>query len=508
MTRRTLDIDINRVEGDLAIEVDVDDGRVVDARCVGTLFRGFEQILVGRAAFDALVISPRVCGICSTAHLYASAMALEHAWHIEVPPLATLVRDLGLMTETVQSDLRQSFLFFTVDLVHPRYAEHALAATMRSTFAPFTGKLHLDTIVQSKKLLEIVALYGGQWPHSSWIVPGGITGQPDEIKRVASEAILDSVTRWFEGEIIGARLDDWLALQSPAELETWLDSRPDSGLGLLTRMARDIGLANSGQGRAAHLSFGSVHIAEEWSPPYTARPCRLPAGTLDSRGEGAAALDPGLISEHVRHSWYADEPNATPPASGRTVPNYPGTDEKYSWIKAPRYRGQVMQTGALSELAVAGDPMIMSLLKAHGDTTWLRQFARLRRAARLLAEMRLQLQRIRVAAGQTFINPVSPDHAQDGDGIGMLEAARGALGHWVSIRDGRIARYQIISPTTWNASPRDNAGLPGHWEQTLIGTAIADPDDAIEIGHIVRSHDPCFVCAVHVTNLGNSQAPG
>lgn len=506
MTRRTLDIEVNRVEGDLAIEVDLEDGQVVDARCVGTLFRGFEQILIGRSAFDALVIAPRVCGICSTAHLYASAMALEHAWQIDVPPLATRVRDLGLMTETLQSDLRQSFLFFTVDLVHPRYAGHPLAERVGEAFAPFTGKLHLETIEHTKKLLEIVALYGGQWPHSSWIVPGGVTGRPDELKRVASEAILDSVTRWFEGAVIGGPLDDWLALQSAADLERWLDARAGSGLALLTRVARDIGLAASGQGTAGHLSFGSIFLADERQPSQGRRPCRLPAGTAAASGEDAAELDPDVITEHVRHAWYADQPGGRQPREGRTVPNYPGSAEKYSWVKAPRYRGQVMQTGALSQLVAARDALTLALLRESGDTTWLRQFARLHRAARLLAEMRRQLHELRAGNGQPWIVPVAPGYAADGDGMGLLEAARGALGHWVSIRDGKIARYQIISPTTWNASPRDDDGRPGHWEQTLIGTRVADPEDAIEVGHIVRSHDPCFVCAVHVTDIRRRKA--
>lgn len=266
MTRRTIEVDLNRVEGDLAIEVDVEDGRVVDARCVGTLFRGIEQILVGRAAFDALVIAPRVCGICSTAHLYAAALALEDAWQVEVPPLATLVRDLGLMTEAVQSDLRQSFLFFTVDFVHPRYAGADLADAMREAFAPFTGRMHLETIAQTRKLLEVLALYGGQWPHSSWIVPGGITGRPDALKRVAAESILDAVTRWFEAEVIGGPLDAWRALATEPELDAWLDARPASALALLTRMCRHIGLDRSGTGSAGHLSYGGIFLAEPGGP--------------------------------------------------------------------------------------------------------------------------------------------------------------------------------------------------------------------------------------------------
>ena len=508
MSRRTVNVELNRVEGDLAIEVDLEDGRVVDARCVGTLYRGLEQIMTGRPAFDALVIAPRVCGICNTAHLYAAALALEHAWQVEVPPLATLVRDLGLMTEAVQSDLRQTFLFFTPDFVHPRYGTHPLAPAMQSAFAPFRGAFHLETIARTRKLIEILGLYAGQWPHSSWIVPGGITGRPDETKRIGAEAALDDVTRWFEADVLGGPLDAWLELATAAQSDAWLDARPASGLALLTRMARAIGLDKAGVGTADFLSFGSGFHAGEWSPPYSGRPCRLPAGTLAVAGGIAAALDPLAIEEQVRHAWYAGQDGSQHPSTGGTVPNYPGSAEKYSWVKAPRYRGRVMQTGALSVLAVAGDPLIAALLAAGGDNVWLRQFARLRRVGDHLRQMRLQLRDIRAAQGQSFINQVRPDHDGDGDGQGLIEAARGALGHWISVRGGRIARYQIISPTTWNASPRDDADRPGHWEQTLIGTTIEDPDDPIEVGHIVRAHDPCFVCAVHVTELDRQRRRG
>ena len=120
MARTTLNIDLNCVEGDLEFQVDLEGNRIVDARCVGTLFRGFEQLLIGRAPKDGLVITPRVCGICGTAHLYTAALALERLARLPVTPHATLVRNLCLMAENVQSDLRQSFLFFTPDLVHAR----------------------------------------------------------------------------------------------------------------------------------------------------------------------------------------------------------------------------------------------------------------------------------------------------------------------------------------------------------------------------------------------------
>ena len=500
MTRRTVELDLNRVEGDLAIEVDVQDHAVVDARCIGTLYRGFEQILLGRAAIDATVITPRVCGICSTTHLYASVMALEHAWQIEVPPLATLVRDLGLMTETLQSDLRQTFLMFTPDLVGERYVSHAMHDGLMAAFMPFRGRLHLQTLEMSRKPLEIIAMYGGQWPHSSWMVPGGITARPNEHKAMTTLSLIDALTRWFESSVIGGDLDHWLAIDNPDALFAWTEAHPDAGLSLLSRFSRAIGLHRSGIGRAHYLSFGRHFIADEWAPPYTARPCRLPAGTLDAAGLTVTALDQAAIGEHVAHSWYADYPGGLHPAVGRTVPNYPGTVDKYSWVKAPRYNGQVMQTGALAELAVAREPLVSALLVQEGGSTWLRQVARLRRAAQLLVDLRLQTQRILAASGQPFLNPVSPSHTGDGDGYGLTQAARGSLGHWVSIRGGKISHYQIITPTAWNASPKDSLGQHGHWENSLIGTELADPDDPVELGHIIRSHDPCLVCAVHMTH--------
>jgi Ni,Fe-hydrogenase I large subunit len=502
MTRRTLDIDLNRVEGDLAIEVDVEDRVVVDARCVGTLYRGFEQIMLGRAAIDATVITPRVCGLCSTSHLYASVMALEHAWQIEVPSLATLVRDFGLMIETLQSDLRQSFLFFSVDFAAENYRTHPLHDLMVAAFAPFSGRMHVETLAISRKLLEIIALFGGQWPHSSWMVPGGITGRPDAFKVVTAQGILDGAARWFESMVIGGPLEDWLALETGDALFAWNTAHPEAALSLLTRFARDIGLQHTGIGNAHYLSYGTQFVAEEWRPPYTGRPCRLAAGTLDNAGGRVVPLDQAGITEHVAHSWYLDYPGGLHPSAGRTVPNYPGAGGKYSWIKAPRYQGRVMQTGALAELLIAGEPLLADLLGQEQGNTWLRQFARLRRAGRLITDLRAQAQRILAIADQDFLNQISTRHAADGDGYGLLQAARGALGHWTSIRDGKIAHYQIITPTTWNASPRDSLGQPGYWEASLVGTRLADPDDPIEIGHIIRSHDPCFVCSVHMTDTG------
>src|SRR5574343_449987 len=141
MSRITLDIDLNRIEGDLEFQLDMEDGVVVDARCIGTLYRGFEQLLIGRAPRDALVMTPRVCGICGTAHLYAATLALEQLAGITPPRHAVLIRNLCLMAENLQSDLRQTFLFFTPDFCNPVYAGHPLAGELATAFAPFKGQV-------------------------------------------------------------------------------------------------------------------------------------------------------------------------------------------------------------------------------------------------------------------------------------------------------------------------------------------------------------------------------
>jgi hydrogenase large subunit len=160
----------------------------------------------------------------------------------------------------------------------------------------------------------------------------------------------------------------------------------------------------------------------------------------------------------------------------------------------------VVQTGPLAELLIGGDALIASLHAQEGGGAWLRQFARVRRVAHELLYARKMLDQLAGdLSGEHFI---APAHEGDGEGCGLTMAARGALGHWVRIKDGAIEKYQIITPTAWNASPRDSAGQPGHWEQSLVGLCVRDPDDPIEIGHVIRSHDPCLVCTVHMLDSG------
>ena len=505
MARVELNIDLNRVEGDLEIGLSVEDGVVVEARTVGTMFRGFEQIMVGRAPRDAMVVAPRICGICSTSHLYAAVLALEHAWGVAVPPNASRIRNLCLLTEAIQSDIRQTFLFFAPDFCQDRYHGHPQFAELMGAFEPFRGSVYKETLDVTRKLVRIIAEFGGQWPHSSYMLPGGVTCPPDVRRLMACGAALDAAQTWYETRVIGASTDEWLAVDSADALFAWLEqpAHAASAWGVLSRFIRSLDLHRRGAGTPHMLSFGTGCDPDRWGPPFDAH--LLASGFFDGDSGQVVGLDQAQINEHVRHSWYRPYPGGRHPSQGETVPDYRPGGDRYTWAKAPRYADKVVQTGPLAELLIAGDALIRDLFAHEGSNAWLRQFARLRRIGVELALAQRMLQELAEHLGEPHFLAPAADAERDGQGYGMVMAARGALGHWISIRDGVIEKYQIITPTSWNASPRDADGQPGHWEQSLVGLKVADQDDTAELGHVIRSHDPCLVCAVHFLDSGRRQ---
>lgn len=500
MSRKIVNIDLNRVEGDLEFQVELEGNVIVDSRCIGTLYRGFEQLMIGRAPRDSTVITPRVCGICGSAHLYSAVLALEAIWNIAPPPNAVRIRNLCLMSETVQSDLRQTFLFFTPDFCHPKYSSHQHYAELLDAFQPFKGRMHIETLEHSRHIVEIVAIMGGQWPHSSYMLPGGVT-TPLNIKRIIdSQSILDKLTRWFEKSVLGCELDTWLAIDSAEALWHWLDqseSHRQGAIGLLTRISRDIGLNRLGFGTPHMLSYGA-YCDPDNGGSASARRHLFKAGFYDGDAGQTLPFDQACITEHVRYSWFRPYQGGLHPFHGETIPDYSPSSDRYTWAKAPRYQDKVVQTGPLAELLIDDEPLIRSLFEQEGGNTWLRQFARIRRGSLLLKMMRDTLQDLAANVASPVFQPVPKQQEGDGEGCGLVSAARGALGHWVRLRDGVIDRYQIVTPTAWNASPKDSQGRHGHWESSLLGLTLDDPEDPVEIGHIVRSHDPCLVCTVHV----------
>jgi len=305
---------------------------------------------------------------------------------------------------------------------------------------------------------------------------------------------LDGYTDWFERRVIGGDLENWMAIETQEAYLNWADKNVNTIAGLFTKFSRAIGLHLHTGGSQNLLSYGYLPTGDG---------NLLREGGYIAGGDvtGKVPFDHLLIEEDLSHAWFNDEAGKPlHPYDGMTQPNYTQGGQAYTWAKAPRYNGDVVQTGPLATLLTSGDKLFADFVKHEGVNSWLRQFARIRRQASSLLLLRKLLHEILSASTKPFIE--NQPLGRDGDGFGMVEAARGSLGHWIKIRDGKIDHYQVVTPTAWNASPRDAQKRRGHWEESLIGIPVADINDPIEIGHVIRSHDPCLVCTVHVLGSG------
>ncbi len=505
MATQILNIPLNRVEGDLEISVAMDGNKVTNAWSSGLMYRGIENILRGRSAMDGLVITPRVCGICTTSHLTAAVLALDAACGAVVPDDAIRMRNLTLLAEQVQSDVRHAFLMFNVDLANPAHADKPFYQEARRRYQPFQGETVIETVRQSAKLVEIIAIVGGQWPHSSFMVPGGLASAPSTGDLLQCTMLIKQFRKWYEQRVLGCSLERWQEIKSLQDLDDWLaehENHRRGEVGFFLASARAAGLDKLGGGHDHFLSYGAFDLPKKTSvAPLLADATRLvPAGFL--RDGQRHDFDQEQIREEIKYSWYEGNDGGLHPADGETRPYATGAEgEKYSWAKAPRYLGVPAETGPLAERLIAGDPLITDLKKELGATVLTRQFARLTRPATMLPIMSQWI-------AETDPNGLyyqAPPPLENCEGFGLTQVPRGALGHWLQIRDGKIARYQIITPTAWNGSPRGDSDLRGPWEEALIGATVKDLENPVELGHIVRSFDACLVCTVHSVQCGNKR---
>ena len=216
---------LNRVEGDLEVHFKIENGMVSQVRCVGNMYRGFENLLKGRAPLDGLVITPRICGICSTAHLKAAVKALDMIAEVQIPDDAIRVRNLTMMAEQLQNDLRHTFLLFTPDFAGPAYREHSLFEEAVKRYRPLKGHTVIQTIRETKKIIEIIAILGGQWPHSSFMVPGGVVSVPGQNDISQCRSLLANFRHWYERRILGCTLARWSDVRTPDDLDLWLHEK-------------------------------------------------------------------------------------------------------------------------------------------------------------------------------------------------------------------------------------------------------------------------------------------
>jgi [NiFe] hydrogenase large subunit/hydrogenase large subunit len=548
---------VTRIEGHLRIEAEVEGGAVRDAWSSSTMFRGIEIILRGRDPRDAWVFTQRICGVCTTVHAIASIRAVENAIGALPPSNARLLRNLIMASQMVHDHVIHFYHLHAldwVDIVSALSADPAATSKLAESISDwpksstnyFSGmKTRLARFVERGQLGPFANAY---WGHPAYRLP--------------PEANLLAVSHYLEAldwqrefarihAVLGGKnphLQSFLVggMATPVDL----DSQAAINAGSLAQMrqlvagARDFvtrvylpdllaiasfypDWAGHGRGVGNYLVYGEYPDADGANAPLF-----LPSGVIRARDLGAVQdFDPARVSEFVTHSWYQYEEGDAAglhPFEGETKPNYTGpqppyerllTDGKYSWLKSPRYDGEPMEVGPLARMLVAyarGHARVRERVGAVLGKLGVGPealFSTLGRVAARGIETQVLVEKLddwldaladNMGRGELAIHDNSKwdpsTWPADATGAGFHEAPRGALGHWVHIREGAIANYQCIVPSTWNAGPRDASDRRGPYEEALIGTPVADPEQPIEILRTVHSFDPCMACGVHVVD--------
>ena len=486
MSRRLTIGPFNRVEGDLEVTLDVADGRVASAQVSSSLYRGFEHILLAKHPLDALVIVPRICGICSVSQSSAAASALAAAAGLEMPPNGRLASNLILACENLADHLTHFYLFFMPDFARAAYRGRCWHDQAERRFKATVGEAQREALPARADLLRLMGYLAGKWPHSLALQPGGTTRAVTATEKVRLLAVLREFRAFLSATVFGDALENVTAISSADQLAAWAQGR-SADFPRFLAIAGDLGLARVGRASDGFLSYGAYsHGGEDGQP-------------LFARGLWRGAWQPfdePRITEDVTHAWlHGDRPRH--PQQGETRPftgELSDRPDAYTWCKAPRYAGQVVESGALARQMVAGHPLLRALVATDGGSVLARVVARLLELALVVPAMERWVRAL--TPGEPFCRQWQlPDQAS---AVGLVEAARGALGHWLRIERGKIAGYQIIAPTTWNFSPRDGAGLPGALEQALVGLPVGEGESSpLMVQHVVRSFDPCMVCTVH-----------
>lgn len=475
----------NRVEGDLEVMLDIADDRVGSARVRSTMYRGFEQILPGRPATDALVIVPRICGICSVSQSVAAARALEDIAGISAPPNGRRVVNLMLAAENMADHLAHFYLFFMPDFAHSVYRDRPWHGLALERFAALAGSHARLALAARQRWFNLLGILGGKWPHTQAILPGGSSRAVERSERIRLLGRVREFRNFLEQITFGSPLEEVAALDSEAVLSSWRTRGQGGDFRLFLDIADDLGLHALGPGPGLYMSNGA-YLQPDGSHHFV-------SGVWDAAQRSVLSLNRELITEDASHAFLASDGDALHPARGITLPD-PDKEGAYTWNKAPRLGGRILETGALARQLVAGHPMVRDIASSSGGNVRSRVVARLMELALVVPAMENWLQTLDDDGAYVNALPM-PD---EGEGAGFVEAARGSLGHWMKIHRGQITHYQIVAPTSWNFSPRDSNGQPGPLEAALVGAPVLPGETSpISVQHIVRSFDPCMVCTVH-----------
>lgn len=564
MAKRIVVDPVTRIEGHLRIEAEVDkNGVITDAYSSGTMVRGFEKILKGRDPRDAWAFTERVCGVCTTVHALASVRTVENALGITVPQNAELIRNLMFCAQYVQDHVVHFYHLHALDWVDvvsslsanpketsriarsisrwPKSSPNYFADVQKriKTFIE-SGQLgifangywghtayklppeinllavahYLEALGWQKEIVKIHAIFGGKNPHPNYLVGGAPCSlNTKEVNAINTER-LNHVAKLINDGIDFVEqvyIPDLIAIA-----KIYREKDP--------RWAIEFG-----GGLKNYLVYGDLPTGGYNNP----KSFKFPRGAILDRNLSEVhevnGKDKEEIKEYISHSWYkysVGDDKSLHPFDGETEFNYTGpkppykqlnVEEKYSWLKTPRWKGHPMEVGPLARMLVGyasgkeeyKEVVTWALKELNAPVSAL--FSTLGRTAARGLETKLVahwmkgfysdlIANIKKGNTTTFTRekwePSTWPAAAEG--VGMTEAPRGALAHWIRIKERKIDNYQLVVPSTWNASPRDPKGQRSAYEEALIGTKLADREKPVEILRTIHSFDPCIACAVHL----------
>ncbi|ANI81265.1 hydrogenase 2 large subunit [Kosakonia oryzae] len=553
MSQRITIDPVTRIEGHLRIDCEIENGVVSKAWSSGTMWRGMEEIVKDRDPRDAWIIMQRICGVCTTIHAIASVRAVESALKVNVPLNAQYIRNIILAAHSIHDHIVHFYQLSAldwVDITSALQADPAKAAALLHGISdwPLNSEGEFKAVQDKIKALVASGQLGifanGYWGHPAMKLPPEVNLiavahylQALECQRDANRivALLGGKSPHIQNLAVGGvanpiNLDgiEVLNLERLMYLKSFIDRLE----GFIEQVYKvDTAVIAAFYPEWLSLGKGAVNYLSTPEFPTDAKngSFLFPGGYIENADLSTFRAittgdDPFMvkgIQESAKHAWYKDEAPQEP-WQGTTLPQYTGWQEegKYSWVKSPTFYGKTVEVGPLANMlcklaakhettATKLNDIVAIYQKLTGKTIGVAQLhstlgriiGRTVHACELHGVLQNQYQALIDNIGKGDMQTYAKtDIPQSGEfkGVGFLEAPRGMLSHWVVIKDGKIANYQAIVPSTWNAGPRNFNDDAGPYELSLVGTPVADVQKPLEVVRTVHSFDPCMSCAVHV----------
>lgn len=450
---KTVEI-VERIEGEAKLNCSWDNGVINDARIDFLNFRGFEYILEGKAPLDALVYTPRICGICGQAHLKATVEALEGLYknineELPITNKAKLIREIGLNIEIIDSHIKWFYMFILPDIIKLQHNDLDI-------YEPLKGSRWLEASKTASETIKALAIFGGQWPHTSYMIPGGVVSDPTLLDLSSITNYIDFAISFFENRLSGISFDKYLSFNSIDDL-----NRLGADLKYFTNLTFENSLHKVGRSYERYMVLGKSDLFQ----------------TGKIRQRLTNKLDLTKIKEHTEHTFDVD--------------NKLNNDSKFTWSKAVSYDNKFYETGPLARAMVSNREFVTSLHDSYKDSVFVRVMARMDELAHLLHSTKNLIKEIDISE-QSFIKPkISLKDISNAKAKSVVEACRGSLYHKVEVDKGKIKSYDVITPTVWNLGPsvKEQNGVA---QKAIIGSK------SLDIAKIVlRSFDVCSVCTTH-----------